>query len=182
MDHGAPHHGMPMPMPGGGHSQAHRCAMDMTWNWNSQNVCVVFQWWAINGVWQLILSVMGVAAIALFHEWFRRFNQIRERKLAVRLEREARDIDRAEDVEAATLSREAVPLVGLARRKRAVSNQDQLLRALLYAVQVMVSYFLMLVIMTYNGFLVLGAIIGATAGFFIFETDVPTEYPSLVCH
>ncbi|ORY02716.1 Ctr copper transporter [Basidiobolus meristosporus CBS 931.73] len=54
--------------------------------------------------------------------------------------------------------------------RRGTVNQ-QLARSTMYAIQVSISFCLMLVFMTFNGFLMLSVILGAFIGFLLFSQD-----------
>jgi copper transporter 1 len=43
----------------------------MTFNWNTHGVCVIFDWWQINGLGSMILSCLLVAVIAASYEALR---------------------------------------------------------------------------------------------------------------
>jgi copper transporter 1 len=64
-----------------------------------------------------------------------------------------------------------------------LSNQQQLTRALFYMAQVFVGFFLMLIFMTYNGYLMAATVIGAGVGFFYFGGDsLSSSTKALSCH
>lgn len=64
-----------------------------------------------------------------------------------------------------------------------LSNQQRLTRALFYMAQVFVGFFLMLIFMTYNGYLMAATVLGAGIGFFYFGGDtLATSTKALSCH
>lgn len=63
-----------------------------------------------------------------------------------------------------------------------LSNQQQLTRSLFYAAQVFVGFFLMLIFMTYNGYLMASTVIGAGVGFFYFGGNYLSSTKALSCH
>jgi len=51
----------------------------------------------------------------------------------------------------------------------------RILRAVLYGAQVFVSFFLMLVFMTYNAYLILAVVLGASIGHFVFGATMDVD-------
>ncbi len=50
---------------------------------------------------------------------------------------------------------------------------QHILQTVLHVVQLMISYILMLVVMTYNVYLCLGVVLGAGVGYYLFFREVP---------
>ncbi|KAF9993677.1 hypothetical protein BGZ65_010759, partial [Modicella reniformis] len=65
-----------------------------------------------------------------------------------------------------------------------LSSQQQLTRALFYMAQVFVGFFLMLIFMTFNGYLMASTVIGSGLGFFYFGDDLLSSSSTreLRCH
>ncbi|KAJ2430642.1 copper transpport protein, partial [Coemansia sp. RSA 2440] len=145
-----------MDMPGhgdhgghGGHEDARpMCAMNMALNWSTDNVCVLFDFWRITSGMSLVFSCAAVFALGYLYELSR--TRVRSWELAQLTGR----------------ARLETPLVadGLGRSAR-------WMRAVMYGLLVAYSYSLMLIFMTYNGFLILAVIGGAIAGHYAYATD-----------
>jgi len=99
-----------------------------------------------------------------------------DRKIAIRLFRRRRSerddfssgsVGDAEDIELLTGRRKVLgtPIPLTAR----------VTRALLYGISVFLSFFLMLVFMTYNAYLILAVVAGAFIGHFIFASEMDVE-------
>jgi copper transporter 1 len=63
-----------------------------------------------------------------------------------------------------------------------LSNRQELLRSTLYAVLVGISFWLMLVFMTYNGYLMIATVLGAGFGHFIFGRGKLSASRNIQCH
>lgn len=64
---------------------------------------------------------------------------------------------------------------------RRISQQQKATRSIIYAVLVGISFWLMLVFMTYNGFLMISVVIGAGLGHYAFGGSLPTDR-GIQCH
>ncbi|KAJ1794555.1 copper transpport protein [Coemansia sp. RSA 1807] len=156
-----------MDMPGhgdhgghGGHEDARpMCAMNMALNWSTDNVCVLFDFWRITSGMSLVFSCAAVFALGYLYELSR--TRVRSWELAQLTGR----------------ARLETPLVadGLGRSAR-------WMRAVMYGLLVAYSYSLMLIFMTYNGFLILAVIGGAIAGHYAYATDALGAVRGANCH
>ncbi|KAL9708659.1 copper transpport protein [Leucoagaricus gongylophorus] len=173
-------HDMPgMPM--------HECTLDMLWNTNIIDTCIVFRSWHITSNTAFLFSFFLVIALGVFYEYLRifshRFDQnlvsLRE-KSPIRLpstrsspERNDRNIVSSSQWSKVSSPGIPVPLI------------PRLIRAALYGATVFLSFFLMLIFMTYNAYLILAVILGATIGHFVFGStiDISTSAgKSMACH
>ncbi|ORX99445.1 Ctr copper transporter [Basidiobolus meristosporus CBS 931.73] len=165
MDHSLMGHDMP------GHeghdmSGHGECSMQMVFNWDYENLCVVFRWWRITSFSTLLISFVLVFALTASYEMLRDYTRNWERKVQLSLQNRSRDRGITED------ERGFVFLTPPQKVKRAV----------LYATQVFVSFFLMLVFMTYNGYLIIATVLGAGFGFYLFGGDRMSAVKSMACH
>jgi hypothetical protein len=62
-----------------------------------------------------------------------------------------------------------------------MSQQQKVNRSLFYAILVGISFWLMLVFMTYNGFLMISVVIGAGLGHYAFGSNLPSDR-GVQCH
>lgn len=63
-----------------------------------------------------------------------------------------------------------------------LSKKRELVRSSMYAVLVAISFWLMLVFMTYNGYLMIATVLGAGFGHFIFGNGRLSGGKSIQCH
>ncbi|CAO3643622.1 unnamed protein product [Cunninghamella echinulata] len=63
--HDMPGHDMP------GHDMPEMCSMNMIFNWQMKNTCVVFEWWHIHTPLGMFLSCLAIFAIGAGYEYIR---------------------------------------------------------------------------------------------------------------
>ncbi|KAI0048284.1 Ctr copper transporter [Auriscalpium vulgare] len=173
MDHGD-HSGHDMPM-------GPRCSMNMLWNTQIIDTCVVFRQWHISSHFIFALSFLAIIAISLGYEWLRSYQRVVDVRIASVLARgKGRDkglvSGRSSPEVVGVDVEEAGLLSGRPRKANGVPVPllSRLFRAGLYGSQVFVSFFLMLVFMTYNAYLILAVVLGASIGHYVYggEMDV----------
>ncbi|KAI8319607.1 Ctr copper transporter, partial [Martensiomyces pterosporus] len=123
------------------------CAMNMAFNWDTENVCVLFDFWRINSSTSLLLTCVAVFLLGYLYEAARAYVRNWEKSIAptgVTLPSNNPD----------------TPLVNI----NAIHSGVRWRRAVFYGLLVAYSYSLMLLFMTYNGYLILAVIGGAIAG------------------
>ncbi|KAI7883723.1 Ctr copper transporter [Lichtheimia hyalospora FSU 10163] len=172
MNHGG-HHDMPMD------GDDDMCSMNMIFNWQIKDVCVVFQWWHIRGIPTLLISCLAVFLIAACFEY------VRARSSA--LEQTWSDINtkkRQDDGETTinTINETTTLLQPSECGKPSLSQHQHIVLSVLYAFLVAVSFWLMLVFMTYNGFLMLAVVLGAGFGHYLFGNGYLSANRSIQCH
>jgi copper transporter 1 len=138
MDHSAMHADT---MPMDGHA---RCSMNMLFTWNYQNVCVVFRQWHISSPLSLIISLLGIVAIVAGYEALREAIRQFEARTAKRIE-------------------------GAPRHNRDdAARRAHVIKAVLYGVQNFYAFMIMLIFMTYNGWIMIAVSVGAGLGYLVF--------------
>ncbi|PVF99409.1 Ctr-domain-containing protein [Serendipita vermifera] len=125
-----------------------RCSMYMLWNTNVINTCIVFRQWHIHSNFQFFLSFLAIVALGCSYEWLRDLQRRVDRKIAAQLLNSGKGKNADQSL--------PVPLT------------SRLLRAGLYGASVFVSFFLMLVFMTYNAYLILATVLGASLGHYLY--------------
>ena len=123
--------------------------MIFTWDW--KNTCVVFKWWHIRTFTDFVLTIIAVIALTAGYEWLK-----------------ARVV--------AWDERTRGNVVGLSNNS---VKRYKVTRGVLYGIQVGFSFWLMLVFMTYNGWLMIAVGVGAALGNYIWGSR-PDH--SLACH
>ncbi|KAK9237848.1 Ctr copper transporter family-domain-containing protein [Lipomyces kononenkoae] len=140
------------------------CKTHMLFTWGSQDLCIVFDWWHIRSRIGFVVSLLVVLLLSLGYEYVRAVN-------------------------AATDS-DAEILPGPSGSKRDDGSTSSSLRhprsrifsAAFYALQVLYSFFLMLVFMTYNGWVMLAVIGGAFTGHFFWSSRIARSSRGMNCH
>ncbi|KAJ7513054.1 Ctr copper transporter [Mycena galericulata] len=159
----------PMPLP--------RCSMNMLWNTQILDTCIVFRSWHISSPAAFILSCVVIAALAVFYEALRAF----QKKLDARIALELANIAPAAGPIRLPLDTEDTAMLEGHRIHHTAPNGTpvplfhRVLRATLYGASVFLSFFLMLVFMTYNAYLILATVLGASLGHFWFSNTVDVE-------
>ncbi|KAK8181880.1 Ctr copper transporter family-domain-containing protein [Phyllosticta capitalensis] len=162
MDHGGMDHGGH-----GGMDMGHKCNMNMLFTWDTTDLCIVFRGWHITGTLSLLFSLVAVALLCAGYEGVREVSRRYEASVAAR--QKVKDDG-----------------PGLPDRRRAGpwTARDQkratIVKGVLYAVQVFYSFFIMLLFMTYNGWVMLSVAVGAFIGYVVFSNTSATK--SVACH
>ncbi|RKU42340.1 hypothetical protein DL546_005460 [Coniochaeta pulveracea] len=157
MDHSSHHAAMDHgTMPGHG-GMDDMCQMSMLFTWNTKNLCIVFKWWHIRSTFALWVSLLAVVAIGMGYE------ALREgiRRYEVWAARRA----------------DAVPR----QNKSAITDRAHVIKSVLYAVQNFYAFMIMLIFMTYNGWVMLAVSVGAGLGYLVFGKRT-TATKDTACH
>lgn len=137
MDGGMDHGGMGHG--GMDHGGMDMCSMNMLFTWDYTNTCVIFKWWHIRGFSSFLLSFLAIIIISMFYEFSRYSISMWEAKTATRLDE-------------------------LSSTTNSQIRQFRLKKSILYGFQIGYSFMLMLVFMTYNGWLMIAVVLGAIIG------------------
>ncbi|RAH66505.1 low-affinity Cu transporter [Aspergillus aculeatinus CBS 121060] len=194
MDHSMHHMGMDMDH---GHDHGDmdmgQCSMNMLFSWSTKNLCIVFPQWRVTGTLSLLISLLLIVLLTAGYEGVRQLTRRFEVAHAKRLSAYTTaavggsevhdDLLPANDPPSQTLP---VPnggsqlVVGRDSRK-SVEQRGKITMASLYAVQVFYSFFIMLLFMTYNGFVMLAVAVGAFVGYLVFGDDTSAS-KTVACH
>ncbi|XP_056146737.1 high affinity copper uptake protein 1 [Lampris incognitus] len=140
---------------GGGHG-----GMPMTFYFGYKNVELLFTGLLINSPGEMVGACIGIFLLAVFYEGLKIGREALLRRSQVNVRYNSMPVPGMDG----TVLMETHKTVG--QRMLSLSH---LLQTLLHIVQVVVSYLLMLVFMTYNGFLCIAVAAGAGAGYFLFS-------------
>ncbi|PYH69014.1 low-affinity Cu transporter [Aspergillus vadensis CBS 113365] len=185
MDHGHDHGDMDM---GDG-----QCSMNMLFTWSTKNLCIVFPQWRITSTWSLLGSLIVIVLLTAGYEGIRQLTRRFEAAHARRLSAystvavggsEVHDDSATANVPSSqTLPapNTGSPLVVGRDSRRTVEQRGKITMAALYAVQVFYSFFIMLLFMTYNGFVMLAVAVGAFVGYLAFG-DNTSASKTVACH
>ncbi|KAK3394251.1 Ctr copper transporter family-domain-containing protein [Podospora didyma] len=168
MDHGNMGHG-------GGAEATARCSMNMLFTWNTDNLCIVFRQWNVgSSTTFLIFSLLAVVAIGAGYEALR--EGIRQYEASLNKWAEAQRLDDGSVTEntpfLATLS---------GHNRGEVSRRAHAIKSVLYGVQNFYAFMIMLIFMTYNGWVMIAVSLGAALGYFIFGGKTPATKET-ACH
>ncbi|KAM4634330.1 high affinity copper uptake protein 1 isoform 1-T2 [Polymixia lowei] len=145
---------------GGGHEGGGHGGMVMTFYFGYNNVELLFTGLLINSPGEMVAACLGVFLLAVFYEGLKIGREVLLRRSQVNIRYNSMPIPGTDG----TVLVETHKTVG----QRMLSS-SHLLQTLLHILQVFVSYLLMLVFMTYNGFLCIAVAMGAGAGYFLFS-------------
>ncbi|KAJ1964523.1 copper transpport protein [Dipsacomyces acuminosporus] len=149
----------------GGSGSRPMCAMNMAFNWDTENVCVLFDFWRINSNASLFFSCLAVFLLGYLYEAARTRVRTWEKSIA----------PAGHTVQG---SGSDTPLVS----SSAIPNSLRWKRATFYGLMIAYSYSLMLIFMTYNGYLIFAVIGGAIAGHYSYNIDEWGTVRGANCH
>ncbi|KAI8353319.1 Ctr copper transporter [Blakeslea trispora] len=149
----------------------------MLFNWQIKDTCVVFDWWHISSPTSMLFSCLAIFLIAAGYEWMRVYSiQLEEawKEAETRLQRNSDDTEE--------LLGEQRFLVHAYEHNNKLSKHKRMIQSSIYALLVAISFWLMLVFMTYNGYLMIATVLGAGAGHFMFSQGRLRADRSIQCH
>lgn len=167
MDHSAMNHA---DMGHGGHSGP-MCSMNMLFTWDTTNLCIVFRQWHITSNLSLVLSLLAIVGLSVGYEALREGIRRYETTVAKRAET-------APPTETVT---ESTPFLWSGQNRVEVTHRAHVIKSLLYGIQNFYAFMIMLVFMTYNGWVMLAVSIGAGLGYLIFGART-TATKDTACH
>ncbi|RLV94044.1 Copper transport protein CTR2 [Spathaspora sp. JA1] len=134
------------------------CSMNMIFTWDWKNTCVIFKWWHVKTYHGFILTVIGIILLGMGYEFVRSWFSNWEKAFLARLP--------------------------TATNQSTVSVRDfKIKRGILYGFQVWYSFMLMLVFMTYNGWLMVAVALGAGIGNYIWGSCTDSgSVRAMSCH
>ncbi|GAP83396.2 putative CTR2 short splice [Rosellinia necatrix] len=184
MDHGGGH-------PGGGGMPM--CNMNMLFTWDTTNLCIVFRQWHVTGRVSLVFSLLAIMAICAGYEALREATRRYELWLS---NKEAaynrnQDNDHQDHERGQEQVAETTPFLGIERigtgagagspPDSPVGQRARILKAVLYGVQNFYAFMIMLLFMTYNGYVMIAVAIGAGLGYYFFGSNTRATKET-ACH
>uniref|UniRef100_A0A673LXC5 Copper transport protein n=1 Tax=Sinocyclocheilus rhinocerous TaxID=307959 RepID=A0A673LXC5_9TELE len=154
------HHGDHMTSPDTGHGDHMMMMMQMTFYFGYKNVELLFAGLVINTPGEMVGACIGVFLLAVFYEGLKIGREFLLRRNQVNVRYNSMPVPGADG----TVLMETHKTVG-----SRMLSLAHLFQTFLHIVQVVVSYFLMLVFMTYNGYLCIAVAAGAGFGYFLFS-------------
>ncbi|XP_072014499.1 high affinity copper uptake protein 1-like [Amphiura filiformis] len=159
MDHSMHPTGHGTHPPGHGDGGEHDMMMMQMYFYLSTNVTILFKEWEVNTTGGLAGSCIAVFFLAMLYEGLKVLRETLLRRSAVNVRFHSMQMSK----ESETMLTETH---GAGQTK--FMSWGHLVQTFLHIIQVTVSYFLMLIFMTYNGWLCICVVLGAGAGYLIF--------------
>jgi len=167
----------------------------MLWNTQIVDTCIVFRSWHVSSTASLIGSCIAIMALGVFYEYLRAFQKSLDTRIALALVASGKGKTRATSRSGRSSPDEDAGLLTGRRMFKIESTGGtpvpfllRALRAALYGATVFLSFFLMLVFMTYNAYLIFATVFGAALGHFVFggtinvDALLSEESKSMACH
>ncbi|PBP27363.1 Ctr copper transporter family protein [Diplocarpon rosae] len=143
----------------------------MLWNWNTINSCFISSTWHITSKGMFAGSCIGVVLLVMSLEFLRRLGKEYDRFIFRQYQRtqfallSAASKDKNGAACTTTVASKAPPI------PFRPNILQQVVRASIHAVSFMVAYFVMLLAMYYNGYIIICIMIGAWLGAFVFQWE-----------
>ncbi|KAF2806590.1 Ctr copper transporter family protein [Mytilinidion resinicola] len=154
------------------HGNAHRCNMNMLFTWGTQDLCIVFRQWHVSGTFSLLWSLLAIVLLTAGYEAVREISR--------RYEAYSNNPRRVDEATSPSVN-ESSSLLWSGRSVRAVERRNKMVNAAFYALQVFYSFFIMLLFMTYNGWVMLAVAVGAFLGYMTFGNS-SSATKGVACH
>ncbi|KAI1205174.1 Ctr copper transporter [Annulohypoxylon truncatum] len=147
----------------------------MLWNWNTIDSCFLASSWHITSSGMFAGSCIGVILLTMSLEFLRRTGKEYDRYLVRKhsstpvaaMPTSSRDSDSKDAIASSAPMNSGVGHSGGFRP----TIFEQAIRALLHMVQFAVAYFIMLLAMYFNGYIIICIFIGAYIGAFVFHWE-----------
>uniref|UniRef100_A0A1B6IF45 Copper transport protein n=1 Tax=Homalodisca liturata TaxID=320908 RepID=A0A1B6IF45_9HEMI len=132
------------------------------------NETILFEFWKISSVGGLIGSMFGIFFMAALYEGLKYYREYLFWKTYNSLQ--YRSVDVPTNKNTAPEENSVVHVVGevIHRQPPTMLSANHAFQTLLHIIQIVVSYFLMLIFMTYNVWLCVAVALGAATGYFLF--------------
>lgn len=156
----------------GGMSMGGTCKISMLWNWYTIDSCFIARSWRVKTQGAFAGSCIGVILLVIVLEALRRAGKEYDRYIVAQhiktlsptVSSSSSSADGSNNKNATTSV--ASPVAAAPRFRPNILQQA--IRALLHMLQFAVAYFVMLLAMYYNGYIIICIFIGAYIGYFIF--------------
>jgi len=170
----------------GGEDMGPMCSMNMIWNTQIIDTCIVFPQWRIRNNFEFVLSFFIIVGLGVLYEWLRLLSKKYDARIARSLvaERPVLSGRSSPSPRDETLVGRGIKLGG---GLVPVPPVARVIRATLYGICIFLSFFLMLVFMTYNAYLILAVVIGAATGHWVFNSHIDLsatagDTKGMACH
>ncbi|EJP70319.1 hypothetical protein NHJ13051_009892 [Beauveria bassiana] len=157
----------------GGDGMNDMCSMSMLFTWDTTNLCIVFEQWHIRTTPGLIISLIAVVLIAMGYEGLRATCRVYEKSIDARVESAPNAFQ-----DPVT---ETTPFLRPGQNRDSLARHSHLIKSLLYGFQNFYAFMLMLVFMTYNGWVMVAVSLGAFLGYYVFGSHTSATKET-ACH
>ncbi|KAK6614148.1 ctr copper transporter [Botrytis cinerea] len=137
------------------------CQISMLWNWYTIDSCFISSTWKITSNGMFAGSCIGVILLVMSLEFLRRASREYDRYIVRQARNQLQHI--TSDV--------AIAIDPKINGPGPDSTQTVTIRAFFHMMQFAVAYFVMLLAMYYNGYIIISIIIGAFLGAFVFSWE-----------
>jgi len=141
----------------GGHGSGPMCSMNMLFTWNTENLCIVFRQWRVDSTFSLFLSLAAIVALGAGYEALREGIRQYEAWTSKRVDTAPR------------------------QTKAEVTRRAHVIKSVLYGFQNFYAFMIMLIFMTYNGWVMIAVSVGAGLGYLLFGGRT-TATKDTACH
>ncbi|KAI0105982.1 Ctr-domain-containing protein [Daldinia grandis] len=161
---------------GDGDTQTGECKISMLWNWNTIDACFLSESWQVKSRGGFAGLCIGVALLVILLEFLRRASKIYDQHL-IRQHIKATSALAATTVNNSsdTANGALMAKEGTAALVRVIPFRPKLwqqaIRASLHTLHFALAYWIMLLAMYYNGYLIICIILGAFIGFFMLQWE-----------
>ncbi|KAF8800214.1 Ctr copper transporter [Phlegmacium glaucopus] len=172
------------------------CKMNMLWNTDIINTCIVFRTWHVSSNAFFLGSCIFIVLLGIFYEYLRVFQRKLDYRIALSLQNKGKRRSTASSGRNSPegVSEDSALLTGRILNPSLAGTPVpailRAIRALTYGATVFLSFFLMLIFMTYNAYLIAAVVVGACLGHYIFGSTIninailadPSAGKGMACH
>ncbi|KAI1765633.1 Ctr-domain-containing protein [Hypoxylon sp. FL1150] len=152
------------------------CNISMLWNWDTIDTCFLSESWQIKSSGGFAGLCIGVILLGVLLELLRRLARTYDQHL-VRSHRKtttalaATSANSSTETASGSLIAKEKPLTVVGNAPYRPTPWQQSIRALLHTLQFALGYWIMLLAMYYNGYIIICIFLGAFVGFFAFQWE-----------
>lgn len=162
-------------------TDSHSCKISMLWNWYTVDSCFIARTWHVKSRGAFAGSCIGVFMLVVVSQWLSRFAKEYNAKLNSQLFLAETDSllvppksHSDSDPSYQTCNRSPITYALSHKYLCVPSNWGyHLIKCALFAIEWGLSYFIMLLFMYYNGYIIISCILGAFVGKLIFGFNEP---------
>lgn len=149
----------------GDHEGMDHSMMHMWFYFGVENVPILFKAWTVNSGGEMAGACVGVFILAMLYEGLKVLREILLKRSFIQTRR--KEVQTTDSSNALPLMDQS-PSASQQSISSTMWSPWHFLQTLLHLIQVFISYALMLIFMTYNGYLAISIVVGAGVGYFAF--------------
>ncbi|SGY67324.1 BQ5605_C004g02765 [Microbotryum silenes-dioicae] len=149
-----------------GSTTAASCQISMLWNWYTIDFCFLSEQAHIRSVGAFVGAIVGVVVIVIALEALRRLSRDYDRQIKRSFHASLAQIQSDSSI------KDELPAVPLFRP----TFSQHLVRSIFYTIQFGTAYILMLLGMTYNGYILFAIFFGGFVGYLLCARDTATDH------